>query len=184
MNCPSCTSTPLTPRELEPVLQVLSCQTCNGDWVPSAAYWRWLTTKHNGRMPDGAEPGVIADPSNSSHAMLCPACSRILIKFKVGHGVDFRLDRCHACNGIWLDQHAWEALKAQRLHVELHRICTSAWQKQRHASEQWAWFDQTYDRKFGQTDYTEVKKIRQWLDLHPKKSDLLAYLNDPDPYHV
>lgn len=148
------------------------------------AYWQWLETKQSVYTADDADTGFVVDLRHAGHAMLCPACGYILLKFKVGHGVDFCLDHCNACNGIWLNQHKWEALSARSLHVELHRICTSDWQKQRHALEQQAWFDQTYDEKFGQYDHDEVKKIRQWLDRHPKKSDLLAYLNDPDPYHV
>ncbi|MCZ6876239.1 MAG: zf-TFIIB domain-containing protein [bacterium] len=151
--------------------------------MQSAAYGQWLATEH-GVNTDHADGGLIVDLRNSGHAMLCPDCGHILIKFKVGNGVDFCLDRCNACNGVWLDQHEWETLREQALHVELYHICTSDWQKQRHESEQRAWFDQTYDEKFGQNDYAEIKKVRHWLNLHPKKSDLLAYLTDPDPYQV
>lgn len=184
MHCPSCLSAPLTPHDIEPALQVLSCQTCKGYWMPSAAYWQWLETKHDIAEAIKEDSSFSVDLRDSRHAMLCPDCGHILIKFKVGHGIDFWLDHCKACYGVWLDQYEWEVLRAQGLHIELHRICTGDWQKQRHASEQQAWFEQTYGEKFGCDDYAEVKKIRQWLNLHPKKSDLLAYLTDPDPYHV
>ena len=39
-----------------------------------------------------------------------------------------------------------------------------------------------YQEKFGDKDYETIKRIRGWLDKHPKRSSLLAYLLDDSPY--
>ena len=44
-------------------------------------------------------------------AKICPECGRILLKYKVGHGLDFFVDHCSGCGGIWLDKNEWNALK-------------------------------------------------------------------------
>jgi hypothetical protein len=38
--------------------------------------------------------------------------------------------------------------------------------------------------RFGEKDYAEIKRVRVWLDKHPQKQYLLAFLTDKDPLDV
>ena len=40
--------------------------------------------------------------------------------------------------------------------------------------------DAIYRTKFGETDYTEVRRVKAWLDAHPQRQALRAYLNAED----
>ncbi|NQZ56771.1 MAG: zf-TFIIB domain-containing protein [Lentisphaeraceae bacterium] len=37
-------------------------------------------------------------------------------KCRVGHGLQFYVERCATCGGVWLDKNEWESLKAQGFH--------------------------------------------------------------------
>jgi hypothetical protein len=41
----------------------------------------------------------------------------------------------------------------------------------------------TIDR-FGDEDYARIKEIRAWLEQHPQRGALIAYLSDKDPYEA
>lgn len=100
----------------------------------------------------------------------------------MGSKINFYIDRCGHCNGVWLDKNEWEVLKAADLHDEINRIFTSPWQ-QRIADETAASkMDAFYLEKFGADDYEKIREIRGWLVGHPERSMLLAFLMDDDPY--
>jgi hypothetical protein len=44
--------------------------------------------------------------------------------------------------------------------------------------------DNLYLQKFGEDDYQHVRKVREWLENHPKRGMLLAFLQADDPYKV
>ena len=35
--------------------------------------------------------------------------------------------------------------------------------------------------KLGPTDYAELKRLKSWLDTHPKRNELYAYLLNQQP---
>ena len=39
-----------------------------------------------------------------------------------------------------------------------------------------------YLEQFGEQDYNQVKQMRQWLDKHPQRNLLVAYLAAKEPY--
>jgi hypothetical protein len=44
--------------------------------------------------------------------------------------------------------------------------------------------EQVYLSRFGQTDYSDIKRVREWIYLHPRREERLAFLNDADPYGI
>jgi Zn-finger nucleic acid-binding protein len=111
-------------------------------------------------------------------AKLCPECGKILLKYKVGHGLDFYVDHCSACGGIWLDQNEWQALEALNLHDEIHRIFSTAWQKQIRQENLAQTMEAVFKNRFGEESYAKAKEIREWLNTHPQKDELMAFLKD------
>src|ERR1700722_5261248 len=110
----------LEAREIEPGLSGYECPKSGGVWLPLPSYLRWKNT-HSGAaapVPD-RNPPVVADDSTQP-ARLCPESGRVLIRYRVGHGLPFHVDRSPETGGIWLDRGEWEALKSKGLHTELN----------------------------------------------------------------
>src|SRR5688500_17875140 len=179
MICPVCKTTKLVGQELDPGLPSAACPKCGGQWVESTRYWKWLDAQ-GGKTPERApEPGAVElQVTESSKAKLCPECGRFLTRAKVGHGVAFILDRCGNCGGVWLDANEWQALKARNLHDNLHEIFSGAWQAAVAKEAREKAHDQLLREKLGDADFNEVKRVKAWLDGHPKRAELYAVLLD------
>ena len=102
MKCPVCKSWELSTTQLEANLTSHQCPTCHGNWIAGAEYWDWVE-EHKSDLAERvfdretlslAEPGLPID---------CPECRFRMVKYLVGRGLDFSLDHCHGCKGIWLD---------------------------------------------------------------------------------
>jgi Zn-finger nucleic acid-binding protein len=181
MNCPVCKTTKLITTELEENLAAQNCLSCGGNWIRGAEYWKWVE-RHSSDLAERlheteslwlAEPGLPID---------CPECRFRMVKYRVGRGLSFSLDHCHGCKGIWLDLNEWEALKKRNLHDDLNTMFTSFWQNEAHREARKKRMQDIYTGRFGEDDYTEIKRIRWWLDAKTNREELLAYLTDRDPY--
>jgi Zn-finger nucleic acid-binding protein len=183
MNCPVCESTELSSVELEPGLTSYQCQSCRGNWIQGAEYWSWLETQ-GANLPERvqhketltlAEPGLPID---------CPECRFRMVKYLAGRGLPFTIDHCHGCKGIWLDGNEWEALKKRNLHDDLNLMFTSFWQNEAQRLARKAKLEEIYVDRFGLDDYTEIKRIRYWLESKVNREELLAFLIDKDPFSL
>lgn len=183
MNCPVCKSSELALTDLESGLSAMNCHGCGGNWIRGAEYWKWLE-KHGPNLPERAEQTSGLSLSEPGKYIDCPECRFRMTKFLVGHGLGFTLDHCEGCKGIWLDRNEWEALKKRNLHDDLNSMFTAFWQREAQKEARKKHLEQIYTDRFGIADYTELKEIRAWLDYHPNKQDLLAYLTDEDPYDI
>jgi Zn-finger nucleic acid-binding protein len=183
LKCPVDKNVELLRTELERKLSSFSCYECEGQWIRGKEYWTWLE-EHGPNLAERleeketlslAEPGVPVD---------CPECRFRMVKYLVGRGLDFTVDHCDGCKGIWLDRNEWEALKKRNLHDDLHAILTSFWQAGAKREQRKKRLQQIYVDRFGEEDYEEIKRIRHWLDTKTNRVELIAYLTDKDPYEV
>ena len=101
-----------------------------------------------------------------------------------GRGLDFTVDHCEGCKGIWLDRNEWEALKKRHLHDDLNSIFTSFWQTGAQREIRKKKLEEIYISRFGTEDYAEIKRIRWWLDTKTNKEELIAFLTDRDPFNA
>ena len=183
VRCPVCKNAELLRTELEPNLSSFSCYECEGHWIRGKEYWAWLEEHatddeeqlHHEEELSLAEPGVPVD---------CPECRFRMVKYLVGRGLDFSVDHCAGCRGIWLDRNEWEALKKRNLHDDLHGIFTSFWQAGAQREQRKKRLRQIYVDRFGEEDYEEISRIRHWLETRTNREQLIAYLTDKDPYEV
>ncbi len=181
MKCPVCKSTELTSAELDENLTALNCPHCGGNWIRGAEYWKWVENHgsdlaerlHYTESLSLAEPGLPID---------CPECRFRMVKFLVGRGLSFTLDHCEGCKGIWLDRNEWEALKKRNLHDDLNLMFTGFWQKEAHRALRKKRMEEIYTSRFGADDYTEIKRIRWWLETKTNREELLAFLIDKEPF--
>ncbi len=181
MRCPVCKEPELATHELEADLRSRDCPRCHGRWVPSYEYSRWREA-HPEDLPERAPEEAPDTPevTESGKGKLCPECGRILLPYKVGHGLSFSLDRCGSCGGFWMDANEWEALKARNLHDNVHSVFGQAWQRRVFEEEQARRREERLRERFGEADYAEAWRIREWAWSHPRCEELLAFLTNPD----
>ena len=179
MNCPLCKTANLEKVLLEAELPSLKCDGCGGNWVSGSVYWNWLET-HRHRSPV-AELPVDEPVIDVEKAKLCPECRRIMVKYWVGHGIAFALDHCPSCRGIWFDRNEWDVLKSRNLHDTINSIFTAPWQSEVEREHRRKEAELSSLNKFGAEDYAEMKRIRRWLNQHPRREEILAYLSNVNP---
>jgi len=168
---------------LEESLKAVACPECGGHWVSHANYAAWLEG-HGETLPERPFSEITFDVEDVHEAKICPDCGKILLKYKVGHGLDFFVDHCSGCGGIWLDRNEWAALQEKNLHDELHKVFSTSWQSQVRGEQMHDRLDQAYANRFGADDYKRAKEVRQWLQDHPQKEALVAFISDENPYAV
>jgi Zn-finger nucleic acid-binding protein len=158
------------------------CESCAGNWIASTAYWYWLEQR-GGSLAENLTPAPI-EVADNQQAKLCPECSCIMIMFRVGHQLNFALDQCATCNGVWFDKNEWESLKESNLHDDIHLIFTALWQDAVRIDERRQAFEKIYISKFGSEDYAELVRVRAWLQGHAKQQEMIAFLIVDNPYGV
>ncbi len=175
--CPVCRQeNTLAEQELEPNLNASQCRKCGGMWITSRQYETWLSL-HGENLPEKpAEEGVKIVSGEVRGAKFCPDCQFILVGYKVGHEVGFSLNRCGHCGGIWFDKNEWEILKSRNLHDDVHLIFSQAWQSSIRTEERKTVLDEILREQLGDTDFTEIQRIKRWLQNHPNSMQLYSYL--------
>ncbi|MFK8181954.1 MAG: zf-TFIIB domain-containing protein [Phormidesmis sp.] len=174
MKCPSCNHAALQLIRLDSQLRASRCGACEGHWITADEYWRWLEV--HGNLPEKAPDEIPLEAEDTQHAKLCPRCHRIMLRYKVGHGMDFRLDQCGRCNSVWFDANEWEALKQRNLHDDIHLIFSAPWQSNVRRSEARDVFQSIYAGYF-QADYDNIRQFKEWVDAHAEHAKMIAYLN-------
>lgn len=182
MQCPSCETIELHSIYLEDSLPAHTCGNCGGIWVASTHYWTWLeqgATSLSEQLEGDTSPVPTTD---MQRAGICPWCGHLLLKYKVTHDIPFTLDQCGHCNSFWFDKHEWDVLKNHNLHIMVHKVSTVPWQRRIRAAESQRNWQAFYHQKFGAADYDEIQRVRTWLQQHPERDRLIAYLISEDPY--
>jgi len=180
--CPICVNQPLPMVYLLRGLPVYQCPSCQGIWLSAIDYLQWLNRSRS--YDEDETVGTAVQVKDILQMKICPADGHMMRRYRVSHDIDFTLDRCNTCHGVWFDRHEWDALKQHNLHRELNHIFTKPWQQRIVETEQRQWLEQLYRDRFGADDYAEIQRIRQWLTEHPNGAILLAYLTDRDPYMI
>jgi len=89
---------------------------------------------------------------------------------------DFRIDRCGACQLVWLDRGEWAALVHNGLARRLDEVMSDAWQRQLKQDELRAGREATLRARHGDECINELSRIRAWLDVQPQRDELLSLL--------
>jgi Zn-finger nucleic acid-binding protein len=164
--------------EIEAHLPAFECGDCRGHWLRFGDYLAWRERQPGDRPETTAATQLtpeVAEPRGSAPRR-CPDCGHLLVRYRVGHGVAFALDRCGNCNGVWLDQAEWEALRARGLHDNVHQMFGSGWQYAVRTEDQQRRVVAQFERQLGSTDFARAEEFGAWLADHPRRSEILAYL--------
>lgn len=179
MKCPHCRTETLSAVTLSDGPRAWRCRGCHGDWLREADYRAWSALGSAQAADDAAEDLPVLD---SREAKLCPDCGRLLIRFKVHPQVEFRLEHCGGCGGVWFDENEWDALRTQGLHADLLDYFTPAWQQELRRRELRRHLELQYRERFGEADLAKLEALRTWLAEHPRRAEILAFLSASDPY--
>lgn len=182
MNCPACQGTLSFHTLLESQLPAYQCSQCEGIWISSNEYLRWLSTQT--LLPEKDDGAVNLPTWDTPQSKVCPECRHFLLRYRVLPDVKFYLDRCGHCNGVWFDKNEWEVLVARNMHDKVNQFFTKPWQIKIREEETHAKLDAFYLEKFGAKDYARVKEVWDWLIDNPHRSMLLAYLQSSEPYKI
>jgi Zn-finger nucleic acid-binding protein len=175
MNCPACAGAqPLTVGEAAPGLTAYRCSKCQGNWVRLEHYARW---RERAPAVEGSLASVDTDVTESASKLArCPDCSFILARYRVASDVSFVLDRCRNCHGVWFDHREWELLATRGLATRLAEVFSEEWQRGLRQAEQEAAVERMFERRLGAAELIRAREVREWLEAHPQRSDVLAYL--------
>jgi Zn-finger nucleic acid-binding protein len=183
IKCPACADVLLAEFQLEPTLTAGACSQCRGVWIPAQHYWDWLQQQQQERQetPAAAAQKTAGQPlADTTPGRRCPECGHFMTHAKVGHGVSFHIDRCIACGGVWLNAGEWEALRAKGLHTKLHFVTSPAWQAANAREQLAAVHEHVIRKKLGDADFEQIRRIRKWIESHPHRAELYAYLHAAD----
>ena len=176
MKCPACRTGSVAQKEIEPGLAVSCCNSCSGIWIARSKYDAWVSKQP--RVESTADNKAQLQVNDIPKAKVCPQCGHLLMKYRIGHSLDFQIDNCSTCGGFWFDGNEWQALKAKHLHVSLIHILAPTWQKDALKEEVRQKIEQTYSSRLGAQVFTKAKEIKTWLGNQQEKAAILAYLTD------
>ena len=165
-------------REIEPGLEVYECPKSGGLWIPLQSYLAWKDRQPPGAPVLGAVAPTALQDDSKQPTLICPESGRLLLRYRVGHGLAFHVDRSPTTGGVWLDKGEWEALKSRGLHVSLHLIFTAAYQREVRSSEYVQRMTDTFRDRIGAADFARVTDFAAWLAQHPRRRDICCYLLD------
>ena len=175
-NCPKCPNTKLVASKVTGDLSGLACTACEGLLLSLVNYrvWREARAFNVVPVPDKA---IVPAPENTRAACLCPKCGGVMSKYHFSVDADSQLDFCYHCEEIWFDDGEWALLSELSLEDELTQIFTHPWQRSLLESKIAQTETARWQRTFGE-DYQKITEMLSWLQAHPKKSQIVAYIFD------
>lgn len=173
--CPVCREETLASKELEPNLSANPCTKCGGIFIGAPDYHEWLR-RSDGNLPEKpADDSINLVSGETTGPRFCPSCRFVLVKYSVGKGTQFAINRCGHCGGMWLDKNEWEILKSRNLHDDLHLVFSDSWQSNVRAEEHSQAMAEIFREHLGE-ELEEITRIKKWLKSHPKSDALHAFL--------
>ncbi len=174
--CPGCRGGDWSHARLAEHLAAWRCGACGGHLLSLADYRRWRSV-HPAEPALGEAEAAQGGDAQSDAARLCPACGRIMSRLRGGSDPAFVLDRCNACQWLWLDAGEWRRLQGNELHRQLDRVLSDGWQRRLEADDRAARREDDLRRRLGDEVFDEALRIRAWLERLPRRQEVLRLLS-------
>lgn len=182
MKCLVCKDVDLVEYEIEPGLIVHTCHKCEGNWLRMSDFHKWHNNQRSTEEEKKEEEQVNSIINNDVSQKLCLDCKTVLSAYKAASRLNFKIEHCDACGGIWFYKNEWRILRQNNLHTQIDKFFTYTWQRKIKEEEIKQYFDKSYIKNFGTEDYEKIKEIREWLDNNRNKEALLRFLIKDNPY--
>ncbi|TVZ39701.1 TFIIB-like protein [Alteromonadaceae bacterium 2753L.S.0a.02] len=171
MKCCSCKNADLEPMELEHGLLAATCPQCHGSLLPLMNYRYWAD--HNEHV-SAASTELAQEPEGAKN---CPKCNRMMTKYRIDTATNNRIELCAHCDEVWLDAGEWNLIKTLKLHDKLSSVFTEAWQRNLRKQKEKASLYTHFETLLGEQDFSRAREFKEWLEVHPKKSDIRHFVN-------
>jgi len=102
LNCPHCRHHLLEPIRSEEI-EIDACVHCGGLWFDQNELDK-IVHSYDPNYPREVSIVESLGQSVGESQKRCPHCKESLVTHQFEKGGDLKIDICHACNGIWLDQ--------------------------------------------------------------------------------
>jgi len=163
----------LTPTKIDTGLPARECRACGGILIDLLSYRAWA--EHYTPIGIHSKDELI-EAEDTSKALTCPKCSKLMLKFRVSGNTKNKIDVCSNCDEAWLDHGEWELLGALSLQDKLTKIFTDPWQMNIRKSESEAAYLKRFQEALGEADFKRLSETKEWIDEHSKKADLIRFL--------
>ncbi len=177
MDCPKCKTVHLRATKLEQGLSAMGCSNCGGAVISLLYYRDWLERSAVIVDEDAFKPSEMLEVDESHSALTCPKCKKIMSKYKVSGDSNNRLDLCASCDEVWLDGGEWELLKSLELSRDMPKVFTEEWQRKLRKQALEEVREQRLLKVVEQNEIEEIKRVREWLNKHPAKQEIMFFLN-------
>lgn len=174
MKCPRCKTPELLPTMIEEYLPAMGCTGCHGTLV-SLLYYRHSAETQK-PSTETVATGATVETSDTTTAITCPKCARIMTKFRITGGIANRVDVCAGCDEAWLDSGEWELLESLQLSLKVTSIFSDAWQRRIRQENSEDTRRSILIRLLGDSGAKKVEEFREWLSSQKNKPEIMAYL--------
>ena len=175
MKCPKCRNTDLLPTRLEHGLPVMGCDSCGGSLL-GLLYYRDWAERLKPELSEADCPALVEVDDDTTTALSCPKCSRLMTKYAIASEHRNRIDLCGSCDEAWLDDSEWNLLKSLELSHQLPRVFTDQWQRKVRNEKMYAMRIERLSRIVGDEDATRAVAIHEWLANNPHKSTIVQFI--------
>jgi Zn-finger nucleic acid-binding protein len=177
MKCPKCKNVELRAARIENDLPAAGCTSCKGALVSLLYYRDWAERHANDPVALAVDHAVTEDVHDTSTAITCPKCARLMTKYKILGTVANRLDVCPGCDEAWLDGGEWELLKALELARKMPQVFTETWQRniRRQIAEDTRRL--ILRKAIGDQALQRAEDFKSWLKEQPRRNDILVFLH-------
>jgi Zn-finger nucleic acid-binding protein len=174
MKCPRCKTPDLLPTLIEEYLAAMACAQCHGSLVSLLYYRHWAETqKPHATLSASTD---LSRPRDTTNALMCPKCARVMTKYKLVGAIDNRIDVCATCDEAWLDDGEWELLEQLQLSHTMPAIFTDQWQRRLRNEKTEETRRSILKAAIGEPAAAKVEEFRAWLNAQKSKSSILTYL--------
>ncbi len=173
----------MKPTKLEQGFPVLGCDQCNGILVSLLYYRDWAERDLFDSDTDTKAKKAELDKESikdTTSALSCPKCQKIMLKYKISGCTHNRLDLCSTCDEAWLDGGEWELLESLDVQHQMPKVFTEAWQSRLRKEQAEVNRENRLKKVIGDTDTQSVVDFKKWLDSHPKRAEIVFYLAHKD----
>jgi hypothetical protein len=153
-----------------------SCGKCLGTLLSLVAYRAWRESTGRERLP--ATPAAVpedVDAPDSIAAKNCPKCRSLMSKYRITAVKTNRLDYCPHCEEVWLDDGEWQLVEGLAISGDFARLFTQAWQNMVTVELAGSMEAERLRAMLG-ADYERIEEIRDWIQAHPRRLEILARL--------
>ena len=176
MKCPRCKTPDLKPTMIEEYLPAAGCASCQGTLVSLVYYRHWAEIQKAPAAATSQDTTISIETTDTTTALTCPKCSRIMMKYKLTGTVSNRLDVCSLCDEAWLDMGEWELLEALQLSHLMPAIFTDEWQRRIRRDLVEGTRRSVLAGLIGEPGAARVEEFGAWLQQSKHKFHILQYL--------